>query len=57
MGVMTSRPPLADGSLLWRETTTVTYLEPLALSASCPPALRLYHPARWAFRTVAQSEL
>jgi len=33
MGVVTSRPPLADGSLLWRETSTVTYLEPLALSA------------------------
>ena len=33
MGVMASRPPLADGALLWRETTTVTYLEPLALSA------------------------
>ena len=33
MGVMASRPPLADGALLWRETTTVTYLEPLALGA------------------------
>ena len=33
MGVMASTPPFADGSLLWRETTTVTYLEPLALSA------------------------
>jgi purine-nucleoside/S-methyl-5'-thioadenosine phosphorylase / adenosine deaminase len=33
MGVMTSRPPLAGGSLLWRETATATYLEPRALSA------------------------
>jgi YfiH family protein len=33
MGATAFRPPLADGSLLWRETATVTYLEPLALSA------------------------
>ena len=36
MGVLGSMPTLADGRLLWRETATVTYLEPLAHS----PALR-----------------
>src|SRR5262245_755411 len=33
MDVLGSIPTLADGRLLWRETATVTYLEPLALSA------------------------
>ena len=57
MGVMDAMPTLADGRLLWRETATVTYLEPLVLSRPPPPAVCLYHPARRAFWAVAQSEL
>ena len=41
--------PLAEGHLLWRETATVTYLEPVALSAS--PALRCAFTTRHAGRS------
>src|SRR5215471_2853178 len=40
---------LAEGRLLWRETATVTYLEPVALSAS--PALRCAFTTRHAGRS------
>jgi len=46
---MRSMPPLADGRLLWRETATVTYLEPLALSAH--PRLRCAFTTRHAGRS------
>ncbi len=49
MGVLESRPPLADGRLLWRETATVTYLEPLALHAH--PRLRCAFTTRHAGRS------
>ena len=49
MGVMDSMPPLADGRLLWRETATVTYLEPLVLSAH--PRLRCAFTTRHAGRS------
>src|SRR5215471_13471101 len=40
---------LAEGRLLWRETATVTYLEPVALSSS--PALRCAFTTRHAGRS------
>src|SRR5712692_8170952 len=46
---MRSMPLLADGRLLWRETATVTYLEPLALSAH--PRLRCAFTTRHAGRS------
>jgi YfiH family protein len=46
---MDSMPTLADGRLLWRETATVTYLEPLALSAH--PRLRCAFTTRHAGRS------
>jgi YfiH family protein len=46
---MDSMPTLADGRLLWRETATVTYLEPLALSAH--PRLRCAFTTRRAGRS------
>ena len=46
---MGSMPPLADGRLLWHETATVTYLEPLALSAH--PRLRCAFTTRHAGRS------
>jgi YfiH family protein len=49
MGVLGSRPPRADGRLLWRETATVTYLEPLVLSAH--PRLRCAFTTRHAGRS------
>ena len=49
MGVLGSMPTLADGRLLWRETATVTYLEPLALSAH--PRLRCAFTTRHAGRS------
>jgi YfiH family protein len=42
-------PTVADGRLLWRETATVTYLEPLALSAQ--PRLRCAFTTRHAGRS------
>ena len=47
--MLRSMPPLADGRLLWRETATVTYLEPLALSAH--PRLRCAFTTRHAGRS------
>jgi len=44
-----SVPPLAEGRLLWRETATVTYLEPVALSAH--PGLRCAFTTRHAGRS------
>jgi polyphenol oxidase len=44
-----SVPTLAEGRLLWRETATVTYLEPVALSVS--PALRCAFTTRHAGRS------
>src|SRR4029450_13139652 len=44
-----SMPPRADGRLLWRETATVTYLEPLVLSAH--PRLRCAFTTRHAGRS------
>lgn len=44
-----SVPPLAEGRLLWRETATVTYLEPVALSSS--RALRCAFTTRHAGRS------
>jgi polyphenol oxidase len=49
MGVMDAMPTLADGRLLWRETATVTYLEPLVLSAH--PRLRCAFTTRHAGRS------
>jgi purine-nucleoside/S-methyl-5'-thioadenosine phosphorylase / adenosine deaminase len=49
MGVLGSIPTLADGRLLRRETATVTYLEPLALSAH--PRLRCAFTTRHAGRS------
>jgi YfiH family protein len=49
MGVPGSMPPGADGRLLWRETATVTYLEPLVLSAH--PRLRCAFTTRRAGRS------
>ncbi len=49
MGVLSSMPTVADGRLLWRETATVTYLEPLALSAH--PRLRCAFTTRHAGRS------
>jgi YfiH family protein len=46
---MDSMPTLADGRLLWRETATATYLEPLALSAH--PRLRCAFTTRHAGRS------
>jgi YfiH family protein len=46
---MDSMPTLPDGRLLWRETATVTYLEPLALSAH--PRLRCAFTTRHAGRS------
>jgi len=46
---MDSLSTLADGRLLWRETATVTYLEPLALSAH--PRLRCAFTTRHAGRS------
>jgi polyphenol oxidase len=49
MGVMGSTPTRADGRLLWHETATVTYLEPLVLSAH--PRLRCAFTTRHAGRS------
>ena len=49
MDVLGSMPPRADGRLLWRETATVTYLEPLVLSAH--PRLRCAFTTRHAGRS------
>lgn len=49
MGLLDSLPALADGHLLWRQTATVTYLEPLALSAH--PRLRCAFTTRHAGRS------
>jgi purine-nucleoside/S-methyl-5'-thioadenosine phosphorylase / adenosine deaminase len=49
MDVLGSILTLADGRLLWRETATVTYLEPLALSAH--PRLRCAFTTRHAGRS------
>jgi len=49
MGVPGSMPPGADGRLLWRETATVTYLEPLVLRAH--PRLRCAFTTRHAGRS------
>jgi YfiH family protein len=49
MGVLDSMPSRADGRLLWRETATVTYLEPLVLSAH--PRLRCAFTTRHAGRS------
>jgi len=49
MGVLDSMPPRADGRLLWREAATVTYLEPLVLSAH--PRLRCAFTTRHAGRS------
>jgi len=49
MDVLGSIPALADGRLLQRETATVTYLEPLALSAH--PRLRCAFTTRHAGRS------
>jgi YfiH family protein len=49
MGVMDAMPTLADGRLLWCETATVTYLEPLVLSAH--PRLRCAFTTRHAGRS------
>ena len=49
MKAVGSVPTLAAGRLLWRETATVTYLEPAALSAS--PALRCAFTTRHAGRS------
>jgi YfiH family protein len=49
MDVLGSIPALADGRLLRRETATVTYLEPLALSAH--PRLRCAFTTRHAGRS------
>jgi YfiH family protein len=46
MGVPGSMPTLADGRLLWRETATVTYLEPCGLSGH--PRLRCAFTTRHA---------
>jgi polyphenol oxidase len=49
MSVLDSMLPRADGRLLWRETATVTYLEPLVLSAH--PRLRCAFTTRHAGRS------
>ena len=49
MSALGSMPPRADGPLLWRETTTVTYLEPLGLRAH--PRLRCAFTTRHAGRS------
>ena len=49
MDTLGSIPTLAEGRLLWRETATVTYLEPAALSASA--ALRCAFTTRHAGRS------
>ena len=49
MGGLDSMPPRADGRLLWRETVTVTYLEPLVLSTR--PRLRCAFTTRHAGRS------
>src|SRR5262245_50214199 len=49
MGVLGSMPPRADGRLLWRETATVSYLEPRVLSAH--PRLRCAFTTRHAGRS------
>jgi YfiH family protein len=49
MGVPGSMPPGADGRLLWRESATVTYLEPLVLRAH--PRLRCVFTTRHAGRS------
>src|SRR5262247_4162073 len=49
MGMLGSMPILANGRLLWRETATVIYLEPLVLSAH--PRLRCAFTTRHAGRS------
>ena len=49
MSVLGSMPSRADGHLLWRETATVTYLEPLGLRAH--PRLRCAFTTRHAGRS------
>jgi YfiH family protein len=49
MGVLDAMPPRAAGRLLWRETATVTYLEPVVLSTH--PRLRCAFTTRHAGRS------
>jgi YfiH family protein len=49
MGALGSMPPRANGRLLWRETATVSYLEPLVLRAH--PRLRCAFTTRHAGRS------